>query len=64
MRLDRILVAIDFGDASLAALGWTARHLSTARATWSGGRGRKPQWVTQALKEGRDLEEFAVKNGR
>ncbi|HEX7888330.1 MAG TPA: H-NS histone family protein [Ramlibacter sp.] len=32
--------------------------------TWSGGRGRKPQWVTQVLKEGRDLEEFAVKNGR
>jgi DNA-binding protein H-NS len=31
---------------------------------WSGGRGRKPQWVTQALKEGRSLEEFAVKNGR
>jgi DNA-binding protein H-NS len=27
---------------------------------WSGGRGRKPQWVTQALKEGRSLEEFAV----
>ncbi|MBC5781715.1 H-NS histone family protein [Ramlibacter sp. USB13] len=32
--------------------------------TWSGGRGRKPQWVTQALQEGRSLEEFAVKNGR
>jgi DNA-binding protein H-NS len=31
---------------------------------WSGGRGRKPQWVMQALKEGRSLEEFAVKNGR
>ena len=31
---------------------------------WSGGRGRKPQWVVQALKEGRNLEEFAVKNGR
>ena len=29
--------------------------------TWSGGRGRKPQWVTQALQEGRSLEEFAVK---
>lgn len=28
---------------------------------WSGGRGRKPQWVTRALKEGRSLEEFAVK---
>jgi DNA-binding protein H-NS len=28
--------------------------------TWSGGRGRKPGWVTKALKEGRSLEEFAV----
>jgi DNA-binding protein H-NS len=28
--------------------------------TWSGGRGRKPRWVTDALKEGRRLEEFAV----
>ena len=28
--------------------------------TWSGGRGRKPQWVAQALKEGRSLDEFAV----
>lgn len=33
--------------------------------TWSGGRGRKPQWVTQALQQGRTLEDFAVgKNGR
>jgi DNA-binding protein H-NS len=32
--------------------------------TWSGGRGRKPQWVTQALQQGRSLEEFAVKSGR
>lgn len=32
--------------------------------TWSGGRGRKPQWVTEALQQGRSLEEFAVKNGR
>ena len=29
--------------------------------TWSGGRGRKPQWVTQALQQGHKLEEFAVK---
>jgi DNA-binding protein H-NS len=29
--------------------------------TWSGGRGRKPQWVQQALQQGRKLEEFAVK---
>jgi DNA-binding protein H-NS len=32
--------------------------------TWSGGRGRKPQWVTEALKEGRNLEDFAVKGAR
>ncbi len=27
---------------------------------WSGGRGRKPDWVVRALKEGRSLDEFAV----
>ena len=32
--------------------------------TWSGGRGRKPQWVTQALQQGRSLEDFAVNDGR
>lgn len=32
--------------------------------TWSGGRGRKPQWVTEALKQGKKLEDFAVKDGR
>lgn len=28
--------------------------------TWSGGRGRKPEWVMRALKEGKNIEEFAV----
>lgn len=28
--------------------------------TWSGGRGRKPAWVTQALKDGKKIEDFAV----
>jgi DNA-binding protein H-NS len=28
--------------------------------TWSGGRGRKPRWVTEELKSGRQLDEFAV----
>lgn len=32
--------------------------------TWSGGRGRKPQWVVEALQQGRNLEDFAVKGGR
>ena len=32
--------------------------------TWSGGRGRKPQWITQALQQGRKLEEFEVRPAR
>jgi DNA-binding protein H-NS len=28
--------------------------------TWSGGRGRKPDWVMRALKEGKSIEQFAV----
>lgn len=28
--------------------------------TWSGGRGRKPRWVVDALAAGKSLAEFAV----
>jgi len=28
--------------------------------TWGGGRGRKPQWVTEALAKGKKLEDFLV----
>lgn len=41
-----------------------AKYRGPNGEAWSGGRGRKPQWVVQALKDGRSLEEFAVKNGR
>ncbi len=27
---------------------------------WSGGRGRKPRWVTEALAKGKKLEDFAI----
>lgn len=27
---------------------------------WSGGRGRRPDWVLKALKDGKSLEEFAL----
>ena len=27
---------------------------------WSGGRGRKPRWVTEALAKGKKLTDFAV----
>jgi DNA-binding protein H-NS len=28
--------------------------------TWSGGRGRKPQWILDAMAAGKDLSQFAV----
>lgn len=37
------------------------RYRSPSGETWSGGRGRKPGWITTALAEGKDLEQFAVK---
>lgn len=69
------LTAADLGFARAAgpdqARGRNAKPVAAAvkyrgpnGETWSGGRGRKPQWVTQALAQGRSLEEFAVKNGR
>lgn len=36
------------------------KYRSPNGETWSGGRGRKPEWVMRALKEGKNLEEFAV----
>jgi len=39
----------------------TVKYRGPNGETWSGGRGRKPQWVTQMLQEGRSLEEFAVR---
>ena len=29
--------------------------------TWSGGRGRKPRWVTEALAAGKSLSDFEIK---
>ena len=41
-----------------------AKYRGPNGETWSGGRCRKPQWVVEALKEGRNLEDFAVKGAR
>jgi DNA-binding protein H-NS len=38
-----------------------AKYRGPNGESWSGGRGRKPQWVAQALKDGKNLEDFAVK---
>jgi DNA-binding protein H-NS len=60
-------------DLGLAGSGVTRRRKSSGPAVkavvkyrgpngegWSGGRGRKPRWVTEALAKGKKLEDFAV----
>lgn len=34
------------------------KYRSPTGETWSGGRGRKPRWVTEALAAGKSLSEF------
>lgn len=29
---------------------------------WAGGRGRRPEWVLQAIQRGQDIEEFRIQN--
>ena len=37
-----------------------AKYRGPNGETWSGGRGRKPRWVTEALAKGKKIEEFAI----
>ena len=37
-----------------------AKYRGPNGETWSGGRGRKPRWVTEALAAGQKIEQFAV----
>jgi DNA-binding protein H-NS len=39
----------------------TIKYRGPNGETWAGGRGRKPQWITEALKQGKKLEDFAVR---
>ena len=38
----------------------TIKYRGPNGETWSGGRGRKPLWVTAALKAGKKIEDFAA----
>lgn len=65
------LSAEDLGLARGAPRGVRPKATSSAAKyhgpngeTWSGGRGRKPQWVAEALKQGRKIEEFEIRAGR
>ena len=56
---------LGFGSASRKkAAGKPTRAPAKYRGpdgqTWSGGRGRKPLWVVEALKAGKKIEDFAI----
>ena len=38
-----------------------AKYIGPAGETWSGGRGRKPRWVSEALAAGKSLSDFEIK---
>jgi len=38
-----------------------AKYRGPEGETWSGGRGRKPRWVTEALAAGKSLADFEIK---
>jgi DNA-binding protein H-NS len=52
------------GRPAKSAVKSAVKYRGPNGETWSGGRGRKPQWIVEALKQGRNLDEFAVQNGR
>jgi len=38
-----------------------AKYRGPTGETWSGGRGRKPRWVTEALAAGKPLSDYEIK---
>ena len=44
-----------------AAVKSAAKYRSPTGETWSGGRGRKPRWITEALAAGKSLSDFEIR---
>lgn len=40
--------------------GAAVKYRNAKGETWSGGRGRKPKWVSEALARGEDIEKYRV----
>ncbi|MGJ7506946.1 H-NS histone family protein [Variovorax sp. GT1P44] len=47
--------------AGVVAVKGAAKYHSPTGETWSGGRGRKPRWITEALAAGKSLSDFEIK---
>ena len=48
-------------SVSAAPLKGAAKYRSPTGETWSGGRGRKPRWITEALAAGKSLSDFEIR---
>ena len=48
-------------SAGAAAPKAAAKCRGPTGETWSGGRGRKPRWVTEALAAGKSLSDYEIK---
>jgi len=48
------------GGGKRASVKAVAKYRGPAGETWSGGRGRKPRWVTEALAAGKSLSDFEI----
>jgi DNA-binding protein H-NS len=48
-------------SAGVAVTKTAAKYRSPTGETWSGGRGRKPRWITEALAAGKSLSDFEIK---
>ena len=47
-------------SVSASASKSAAKYRGPNGESWSGGRGRKPRWVTEALAAGKSLSDFAI----
>jgi len=48
-------------STAVVATKAAAKYRSPNGETWSGGRGRKPRWITEALASGKSLSDFEIK---
>jgi DNA-binding protein H-NS len=49
------------GRRAAASAKSAPKYRGPSGETWSGGRGRKPRWVTEALAAGKPLSDFEIK---
>ncbi|MDM0091662.1 MULTISPECIES: H-NS histone family protein [unclassified Variovorax] len=61
LRLGSSIKATKRASGSKSAAKAAPKYRSANGEEWSGGRGRKPRWVTEALAAGKALTEFEIK---